>query len=140
MVGMSSLPGPGACAVGEREGPAEGARDEVQRPAMVLPDSDSFSVGEREAALGEDIERAGPVATPVAPTRLAEVVEEGGHGDTFGAEIIGVGAHMVEHLQGVLSEPPALLVVAVAATAEVVGGLEVVNHGFNAVALYSAED
>ena len=142
---MGTLPAARAEAVAEGEDAAERARHKGDGLVVVTADGDAFSVRERETALVENVDGTRPVAATVAATRLAEIVEKRRDKNAFPIETARVLDHIVVHLERMTRETSArsvariLLMVTVAPTLEVVGSLEILDHGVHPRTLDAAE-
>ena len=101
---------------------------------MVPTDGSPLVCCKEVAALVKDLDAAAVVAVTanVPMSRLAEVVEQGHHGDTVGREPARVGEHMIVYLDSVLRKPAELFMVAVAAATEEGRAVKVVDDGVRA--------
>ena len=139
-LGMSTFPAACASAVCRSQMTAKGARDEVEGLVVVTSDGGALLVRQRESKTVKDIHGPAAVAAAVAPSGLAEIMEQAHDGNAVGSVTACVREHMLIHLEGVPCKAAVLLVVAIAASLEVARGQEVVDNGFDAGALGRAED
>jgi len=137
---MLALPPARAVAIGEGQGAAQGAGDEVEGLVVVTADGRALVPGEDIAALVEDVEGTAAMSAAVPAAGLAEVVEKGRHGKAPGRERVRVGAHVFIYFDGVLREPAALLVMGVASAGIVARRVEVIDDGVRSRTAQVAED
>lgn len=88
-------------------------------------DGYALRLGEMEAALVKDVKGTASVAAAVTPPCLPKVVEKSCHGYTIRRNTTRVSAYVLIYFKGVTCEAAVLLMVAVAATPEVIGRLKV---------------
>ena len=139
-LGMSTLPAPSTEAVRRSQMTSEGTRQKVKGLVVMASNGGAFFIRQHESQTVKDIHGPAAVTTAIAPNGLAEIVEQAHYGNAVSSVTACVREHMLIHLKRMLGKASVLLVVAIAAAPEVTGGQEVVDNGFDARALSSAED
>ena len=137
---MSPFPGAGAVHIAHGQKPPQRAGQKVDGLVVVPTDGHTLSIGQGEAAVVKNVQRAVSVAATVTFAGLAKVVEQSRHRYALRRDTTRVREHMIIYLKRVLSQPAEFLVMAVTAACEVAGSLKIDDNGLNAGAPRGAKD